>query len=129
VTPTLEVKSVSDKPLRIELLDEDEPDPRTAHTAEKQLDCISFNAGAEERFCNLICALLDTGALTVREAIIEASFELDVSPETSKRYLSKHSERGERHVRKSREGSGRAQRAAAERQGGAHGLAGYLALN
>lgn len=52
--------SVPDAPLPIELRDDDEPDPRTAHTAEKQLDCISFNAGSGERFCNLICALLDT---------------------------------------------------------------------
>ncbi len=84
---------MTDAPLRIELLDEDEPDPRTAHTAEKQLDAVSFNAGAEVRFCALLCALLADGDVTVREAIIEASYELDISPETAKRYLMKHSAR------------------------------------
>jgi predicted transcriptional regulator YheO len=87
---------VSDKPLRIELVEEEEAeraDARTAFTAEKQFDVVSFNAGSEQRFLELVCQLLDAGELTAREAVTEASYELDISPETSKRYLQKHSAR------------------------------------
>jgi hypothetical protein len=59
----------------------------------KQLDIIGFNSSAEKQFCELICYLLADGDLSPREAIQEASFELNISPETSKRYLTKHTAR------------------------------------
>ena len=78
--------------MQIEFVDEE--DERTAHTAEKQLDAVSFNAGAEVRFCVLLCALVEGGSeLSVLDAVREASYELDISPETARRYLLKHSAR------------------------------------
>ena len=59
----------------------------------KQLDIIGFNSSAEKQFCELICWLLADGNLSPREAIQEASFELNISPETLKRYLTKHTAR------------------------------------
>lgn len=93
------------EPLLVVLLDEPQPEPTlnitgiddadqpAELTALKQLDSIAFNAAAEELFLELICRLLTDGELTVREAIVETSFELNVSPETAKRYVTKHSAR------------------------------------
>lgn len=83
------------EPLRITSIEEADaaPDGLPDLTALKQLDKTSFNACAEELFLDLICRLLDEGELTVREAIVETAYELNVSPETSKRYIFKHSAR------------------------------------
>ena len=60
----------------------------------KQSDILAFNCDAEHKFILLITKMLrEDGSLSYREAIIEAAFELDVSPATSKRYLDKHSAR------------------------------------
>lgn len=60
----------------------------------KQSDIVAFNCDAEHKFVLLIAKMLqEDGSLSYREAIIEAAFELDVSPATSKRYLDKHSAR------------------------------------
>lgn len=60
----------------------------------KQTDIISFNQGAERSFVKLLQGIIrEDGPLTVREAIREAAYELNVSVETAKRYLEKHSAR------------------------------------
>ena len=60
----------------------------------KQTDIISFNQDAEAAFIGLISGILrEEGQLSYRDAIQEAAFELNVSTETAKRYLVKHSAR------------------------------------
>jgi hypothetical protein len=60
----------------------------------KQTDIISFNQGAEQSFVRIIQGIIsEDGPISVREAIREAAFELNVSVETAKRYLEKHSAR------------------------------------
>jgi len=60
----------------------------------KRTDLNAFNLAAEDAFINLICKLIvEEGPRTVRAVMSEASFELDVSPETAKRYLFKHTAR------------------------------------
>jgi hypothetical protein len=57
----------------------------------KQSDILTFNCDAERAFVRLISEILrEDGSLAYREAIREAAFELNVSTETSKRYLEKH---------------------------------------
>jgi hypothetical protein len=59
----------------------------------KSLDIVSFNLGAEEYFVRWLCAKLDGeefGAVTVGWVLSNAAFELNVSTETVKRYLMKH---------------------------------------
>lgn len=61
----------------------------------KENDVLAFNSVAEAEFCEFLCILLDEvkGKLTVNEAVQEASFELNISPVTAKRYLIKHTAR------------------------------------
>ena len=60
----------------------------------KRTDLPAFNQKSEPDFIYLICRMIaEEGPVTVREVIQEASFELDVSPSTAKRYLFKHSAR------------------------------------
>jgi hypothetical protein len=60
----------------------------------KAIDLVAFNRSAEERFCDYLQSLLRyEDALSVLDAIRECAFELDISPETAKRYLLKHTAR------------------------------------
>lgn len=60
----------------------------------KDEDLIAFNSVAESEFADALCALLDENKkVTAREAVNETAFELDLSPVTTKRYLSKHTTR------------------------------------
>ncbi len=62
----------------------------------KTIDIISFNARAEERFVALLATLVkssENNEITIIEAIRECAFELDISTETAKRYLLKHTAR------------------------------------
>jgi hypothetical protein len=60
----------------------------------KQSDILTFNNDAERAFVRLISEILrEDGPLSYREAIREAAYELNVSTETAKRYLEKHSAR------------------------------------
>jgi hypothetical protein len=60
----------------------------------KQSDILAFNHDAENAFVRLLKDLLqEDGKLSYREAVREAAFELNVSIETAKRYLEKHSAR------------------------------------
>ena len=72
------------------------PDEATENdlNALKSLDLIAFNQGAEQRFVELVTAYLtEEGPQPVNAVVSEASFELDISPATAKRYLQKHSAR------------------------------------
>ncbi len=60
----------------------------------KDLDILTFNRQAERAFCELVTRWIEASegqALDVSWVIREAAFELDISPETAKRYLLKHS--------------------------------------
>lgn len=60
----------------------------------KRTDLNAFNTAAEGAFVSLICKFIaEEGPRTVRQVMSEASYELDVSPETAKRYLFKHTAR------------------------------------
>lgn len=60
----------------------------------KQTDIVAFNQDAEVAFISLITGILkEDGKLSYREAIQEAAYELNISTETAKRYLVKHSAR------------------------------------
>jgi len=57
-------------------------------TALKTFDAVAFNRAAEKAFIELARRLVPC---SVSHLIREASFALDISPETAKRYLFKHS--------------------------------------
>jgi hypothetical protein len=60
----------------------------------KQTDIVAFNQSAETAFVVLISRMLqEDGTLSYREALQEAAYELNISTETAKRYLVKHSAR------------------------------------
>lgn len=65
----------------------------------KHVDILSFNAGAEAQFIELIRAMIEEtdkksgGAISISEVLRETAYELDVSTTTAKRYLTKHSAR------------------------------------
>ncbi len=60
----------------------------------KRTDLNAFNCAAESAFVNLICKfIVEEGPRSVRQVMSEASYELDISPETAKRYLFKHTAR------------------------------------
>lgn len=68
--------------------------PENDLSALKALDIIAFNQSAETRFVELVSAYLqEEGPQPVGAIVSEASFELDISPATAKRYLLKHSAR------------------------------------
>lgn len=69
------------------------PTDKQELASQKEFDLVGFNLSAEKQFIELLCWLLADGELSPREAIQEASFELNISPETTKRYLSKHTAR------------------------------------
>jgi hypothetical protein len=54
----------------------------------KMIDVASFSSECEQMFLELARA---GSGLAVREIIAAAAYHLDISPETAKRYLSKHS--------------------------------------
>jgi len=58
----------------------------------KATDLVEFNRIAECEFVTIVLGLMgEYGAVRVREVCIEAAFRLDISIETAKRYLLKHS--------------------------------------
>jgi hypothetical protein len=60
----------------------------------KENDLLAFNAVAESEFCSFVCSYLsEYENVTQNEIIQEASFELNISPVTAKRYLLKHTAR------------------------------------
>ena len=60
----------------------------------KQSDILAFNHEAEKCFVKLISEFLhEDDSISYREAVREAAFELNISIETAKRYLEKHSAR------------------------------------
>ena len=60
----------------------------------KTFDLVAFNKNAEQIFCELIVGWLqEEGDQPVSAVLAEGAFELDVSTETVKRYLLKHSAR------------------------------------
>jgi hypothetical protein len=60
----------------------------------KQSNVVAFNQDAEVAFIRLITGILkEDGKLSYREAVRETAFELNVSIDTAKRYLEKHSAR------------------------------------
>lgn len=69
------------------------PDTETLNKL-KADDLLAFNSEAERMFCDFVCSLLDDAPRwTQSEVIQEASFELNISPVTAKRYLTKHTAR------------------------------------
>ena len=61
----------------------------------KSVDLVAFNYSAERRFVDVVRAFLreEGSPQSVNSVIAEGAFELDVSTETAKRYLLKHSAR------------------------------------
>jgi len=60
----------------------------------KATDLVEFNHRAEYEFVKIVSNLLaasDTGAMRAREVCIESAARIDISIETAKRYLLKHS--------------------------------------
>ena len=78
---------------------EREPQPVAAQTrrcdnsAMKHHDLVAFNSEAERAFLQLAKELLDEGDCSPSELVQEACFVLDVSKETARRYLFKHTAR------------------------------------
>jgi hypothetical protein len=71
-----------------------EQNPVRQQTYLKSLDACQFNTNAEKAFVRLMIILLDEiKPLTVQTALQEAAFELNISTETAKRYLIKHTAR------------------------------------
>jgi len=67
---------------------------RAALKSLKMLDVNSFNEAAEAAFVQMLFAWLqEVGQVTVKEVLAEVAFEFDVSTETAKRYLLKHTAR------------------------------------
>jgi len=60
----------------------------------KALDLTEFNTRAEAEFVKLVADFIrEEGEQRVRAVLAEAAFELNISIETAKRYLLKHSAR------------------------------------
>jgi hypothetical protein len=62
----------------------------------KSLDLTEFNSRAEQEFVNLVSEFVrerEDNLPRVREVLAEAAFELNISIETAKRYLLKHTAR------------------------------------
>ena len=61
---------------------------------QKHVDLMSFNAGAEVQFVEIVRRLIEKGGrntVPISKVYQEAAYELNVSPQTAKRYLIKHS--------------------------------------
>ena len=57
----------------------------------KSTDLISFNTEADQVFIAMLTKLIEHGGgISYSSAVRECAFELDVSTETIKRYLTKH---------------------------------------
>jgi hypothetical protein len=79
-----------DLPVKVDL--DNTPDPEGELSTLKATDLVEFNRIAECEFVTIVLNLLAKyGAMRVREVCIEAAYRLDISIETSKRYLLKHS--------------------------------------
>lgn len=62
----------------------------------KSLDLSEFNSRAEQEFVSLVSEFVrerESNPPRVREVLAEAAFELNISIETAKRYLLKHTAR------------------------------------
>lgn len=66
---------------------------RAERSALKSMDLVAFNASCEARFVEYLASLLVDGPMTVVDVLRECAYDLDVSVETVKRYLLKHSAR------------------------------------
>lgn len=83
---------------RVDVLVTPTPAPERARELStlKALDLTEFNTRAEAEFVNLVAEFVqECGSQPprVREVLAEAAFELNISIETAKRYLLKHSAR------------------------------------
>jgi len=61
---------------------------------QKHVDLMAFNASAEEGFIEIVRKLIEESgrtAIPIGMVYQEAAYELNVSPQTAKRYLVKHS--------------------------------------
>ncbi len=57
----------------------------------KAFDIVTFNRNAERHFCHLLKQMLTLQSpLSIFTIIQELSYDLNISPETAKRYLYKH---------------------------------------
>jgi len=62
---------------------------------QKHVDILAFNVGAETHFIELVRLMIEKNegkAISVARVIQKASFKLNVSQQTAKRYLLKHSD-------------------------------------
>ena len=66
---------------------------RAKRDALKAVDVIAFNTASERAFVGFLTEFVSTERVTVLDAIRESAFELNVSTETAKRYLLKHTAR------------------------------------
>lgn len=64
---------------------------------QKHVDLMSFNASAEDQFVEIVRKLIEDSpgktSIAIGTVYQEAAYELNVSPQTAKRYLIKHSAR------------------------------------
>ncbi len=74
-------------------IDKDNPPPEEGELRTlKATDLVEFNRMAESEFVYIVRNLLaGPGAMRAREVCIESAARLDISIETAKRYLLKHS--------------------------------------
>jgi hypothetical protein len=85
-------KRGSERNLPIPLEVDGLPDPEGELRTLKATDLVEFNRIAECEFVRIVLGLMgEYGAVRVREVCIEAAYRLDISIETAKRYLLKHS--------------------------------------
>lgn len=66
---------------------------RAKRDALKAIDVIAFNTQAERSFVGFVSELVSAERVSVVDVIRESAFELNVSTETAKRYLLKHTAR------------------------------------
>ena len=62
---------------------------------QKHVDLLSFNAGAEDMFVQLVRRLIERNngkPVTIGRVLQKTSFKLNISPMTAKRYLQKHTD-------------------------------------
>ena len=81
---------------RADVLVQPVPAPRVRElNTLKAIDLTEFNSRAEQAFVELVAAFVQECSQPprVREVLAEAAFELNISIETAKRYLLKHSAR------------------------------------
>jgi hypothetical protein len=63
---------------------------------QKHIDLMSFSTGAEIQFVERVRQLIEkesSGQVAINVVYQEMAYELDISPQTAKRYLIKHSAR------------------------------------